>query len=163
MWYKKAGEHNKRLIVVRGISGSGKSTLAKSLAGDTGVVFSTDDYFLDDEEYKFDVEKLGEAHGWNQSRAIAAMESGISPIVIDNTNTQAWEPQAYVKAALSNGYEVEIREPETDWKFNAEELAKRNKHGLPVERIQQMIDQWQPDITVDDILQAVPPEQIDEN
>jgi hypothetical protein len=44
-------------------------------------------------------------------------------------HTQRWEARGYVEAALKYGYEVEIREPDTPWRRNAEELAKRNTHG----------------------------------
>jgi predicted kinase len=155
-WYR-FGTSEKILIICRGISGSGKSTLAKQLAGKTGIVLSTDEYFIDKGQYNFNPQKLSEAHTWNFERALKALDDGISPIVIDNTNIQAWEAQRYVKAAIENGYRVEIKEPDTDWKFNAEELAKRNTHGVPQKSIERMISRWEPDLTVDDILNAKNP------
>jgi len=89
MWYKNS-EKNKVLILLRGVSGSGKSTLANQIVGD-GQIFSTDDYWIQDGEYKFNSEQLGAAHKWNQNRAIIAMEQGVSPIIIDNTIVSAWE------------------------------------------------------------------------
>lgn len=53
---------DKRLIIMRGISGSGKSTLAKELAGKNGLIFSTDEFFMNNGEYVFDVAKLHWAH-----------------------------------------------------------------------------------------------------
>ena len=76
--------------------------------------------------YNFDVKKLGEAHKWNQERAFVAMDAGKTPIVIDNTNLQAWEPKAYVLKAVDSGYTVKVQEPDTPWKHDAQELAKRN-------------------------------------
>jgi NEDD4-binding protein 2 len=81
---------------------------------------------MDEGVYKFDIKKLGDAHKWNQERAFVALKEKKSPIVIDNTNLQAWEPRPYVVKALEHGYRVEIREPETPWKKDASELAKRN-------------------------------------
>lgn len=146
----------KILYVMRGISGSGKSTLAKQL-GQNGVIFSGDDYFMEDGEYKFDPAKLQEAHQWNQNRTAQAMRKGISPIVADNTNTQAWEMKPYVEEAIKNGYRVEIREPNTPWKFDSDELVQRNTHGVPQEAIKRMIDRWEPDPTIEDILQSKKP------
>uniref|UniRef100_A0A6I8Q7F6 NEDD4-binding protein 2-like 1 n=1 Tax=Xenopus tropicalis TaxID=8364 RepID=A0A6I8Q7F6_XENTR len=62
----------------------------------SALVFSTDEYFLmDDGTYLFDHEMLPEAHKWNQKRARKAMSKGKTPIIIDNTNIQAWEMKPY--------------------------------------------------------------------
>jgi adenylate kinase family enzyme len=50
---------------MRGIPGSGKSTTAKKLAGETGKIHSTDNYFMVDGEYKFDPSKIREYHEAN--------------------------------------------------------------------------------------------------
>uniref|UniRef100_A0A8C9YUW6 NEDD4 binding protein 2-like 2 n=1 Tax=Sander lucioperca TaxID=283035 RepID=A0A8C9YUW6_SANLU len=50
------------------------------------------------------------------------MHDGRSPIIIDNTNTQAWEMKPYVKMALERGYKVDFCEPDTSWKFDPYEL-----------------------------------------
>lgn len=141
-WLENTGQ--KQLIIVRGISGSGKSTLAKQLAGTTGKIFSTDDQFMSPEgEYKFDPSLLGKHHQTNQNLAKEAMQQGISPIVIDNTNTTMKEMQPYVLLAKEFGYKVQFQEPTTPWKFDAEELAKRNKHGVPLHVIQRMLQRWE--------------------
>uniref|UniRef100_A0A8C4RHQ8 Uncharacterized LOC114649936 n=1 Tax=Erpetoichthys calabaricus TaxID=27687 RepID=A0A8C4RHQ8_ERPCA len=116
------------LILMRGMPGSGKSTLAQELtrSNPNGVVLSTDDYFSQQTGYSYDPSLLGDAHEWNQSRAKEAMEKGQSPIVIDNTNTQAWEMKPYVQLALEKGYNVEFHEPNTGWKFDPAELEKND-------------------------------------
>jgi predicted kinase len=156
MWYKKSNL-DKVLVVLRGIPGSGKSYTSQEISGDSNNIFSTDDYFMQGGNYVFDPSKLPTAHRWNQQRAIEAMDAGVTPIIIDNTNVQAWEAKGYVQAAIDRGYRIEIREPETPWKFDAEELAKRNQHGVPIEAIKRMLSRWEPDITVDDILAAKSP------
>jgi len=147
---------DKILYLVRGIPGSGKSYLAKQI-GLGGAIFSTDDFFMVNGEYKFNPSQIGRAHQWNQERAKNAMQSGITPIVIDNTNVQAWQMKFYVEEARKNGYKIEIKEPETSWKFDAEELAKRNQHGVPKSTIERMIGQWEKDISVDDIINSKNP------
>ena len=144
---------------MRGISGSGKSTLAEKL-GTGGIILSVDNYFQTDEGYKFDPEKIGDAHVWNQRNALEAMQKGISPIVIDNTSVQAWESKPYVEMGLKHGYQIEFQEPETPWKFNAEELAQRNKHGVTKEVIQEMIDKWDSNLTVKNVLDSEWPEDV---
>ena len=143
-------QENKILYITRGISGSGKSTLAKSLAPKENI-FSTDDLFMIDGEYKFDPKKLSEYHKINQKRVKEAMEKGISPIVVDNTNTKAWEMKPYVLLADEHGYKTELKEPDTSWKFDAKILAQKNTHGVPEESIKKMIVRYEKDLNIDDI------------
>ncbi|XP_030331469.1 NEDD4-binding protein 2-like 2 isoform X2 [Strigops habroptila] len=125
----------KLLLILRGLPGSGKTTLSRVLLGQShdGIVFSTDDYFRQQDGYTYNAAQLGDAHDWNQKRAKQAMEQGKSPIIIDNTNTQAWEMKPYVEVALEKGYRVEFHEPDTWWKFDPEELEKetilKKNHG----------------------------------
>lgn len=147
---------NKTLIIMQGVSGSGKSTLAAQLAGDEGVIFSTDDYFMDNGEYKFNPKILGNAHKWNQRIARDAMENQHPLIIIDNTNTQAWEARPYIEAAQEHGYTVEFHRPQTEWALNAEECAKRNTHGVPLDAINRMLGRME-DLTVEKCLEARAP------
>jgi len=39
-------------------------------------------------------------------------------VIIDNTNLESWEMKPYMLMALDYGYEIEIMEPNTPWKFN---------------------------------------------
>ena len=143
--------NQKQLIIMRGISGSGKSTKAQEL-GQGGVVLGSDEFW--GPNYDFDPSKIGEAHEWNKSRVRQAIEQGISPIVVDNTNTQLWEMRPYVEAAVSHGYNVTFQEADTPWKFDAEELAKRNQHGVPIDIIKQMLMNWERNPTVENVLSA---------
>jgi predicted kinase len=155
-WYKKAQAQEKIMFLTRGLPGSGKSTISKEL-GKGGVILGSDDFFMVNGKYEFDKEALSYAHWWNQARVEKAMKQGISPIVVDNTNTQAWEAKPYVILAQKYGYKVQIEEFNTPWKFDAEELTKRNTHGVPREIIDKMLQNWQPDITVEDILKSEKP------
>ncbi|NWW41009.1 N42L2 protein, partial [Panurus biarmicus] len=113
----------KLLLILRGLPGSGKSTLSRVLLGEScdGIVLGTDDYFRQQHGYTYNAAQLGDAHEWNRKRAKQAMEQGRSPVIIDNTNTQAWEMKPYVEVALEKGYRVEFHEPDTWWKFDPEE------------------------------------------
>ncbi|KAJ7320248.1 hypothetical protein JRQ81_019759 [Phrynocephalus forsythii] len=153
-------ESKKLLIFLRGLPGSGKTTLSHVLLGQSrdGIVFSTDDYFCQNNGcWSYDTAQLGAAHDWNQKRAKQAMDQGTSPIIIDNTNTQAWEMKPYVEVALEKGYQVEFHEPDTWWKFNPEELERRNKHGVSREKIVQMLERYEYHMSVPIVMNSVLP------
>ena len=156
-WLESKMDNEKTIWLMRALPGAGKSTLAKQLAGEHGEIFSTDDFFIIDGEYKFDSSKLGQYHKANLERTINAMKHGVNPIVVDNTNVQFFEMRKYVEAALHYGYRVEFAEPNTEWKFDVEELTKKNTHKVPAATIQRMKDRWQHNPTVTDILNSKAP------
>lgn len=164
---------SKMLYILRGVPGSGKSFKAKELAGETGVIFSTDEFWgTDPIEYRKNWDqaakegnvekKLGEYHGKNYERAVVALKQGVSPIVIDNTNIVRKNFQNYVDAAKEHGYEVRYAEPDNSeyphWQNvrshisskNQKELEKaseffhkNNKHGVPQDAILRMLNQFE--------------------
>ncbi|KAF3693199.1 Breast cancer type 2 susceptibility protein Fanconi anemia group D1 protein [Channa argus] len=152
------------LILMRGLPGSGKSTLARELlsTGPSGLILSADDYFSNKDGYRYEPGFLGAAHEWTQNRARDAMHHGRSPIIIDNTNIQAWEMKPYVKMALERGYKVEFFEPDTSWKFDPYELEKRNKHGVPHEKIAQMLDRFSFPISIDIVMRSLEPRHVNQ-
>ncbi len=174
-WYKKtltsdckndkiAQMENKELIIMRGLSGSGKSTLAKELAGETGVQYAADDYFMDAQgKYNWSSDQIGAAHQWNRERIKKAIDEGISPVILDNTNISKWElrqTKPIVEYAESQGYNVRIEETKTPWAFDAEELVKRNSHGVDMDTIQRQLKKWYPNPTVEDIKNNFQPPEV---
>ena len=169
-WYKKIltsdyqndiipNMNDKMLYLLRGGPGSGKSFKAKQLAGETGVICSADDFFIElgKGEYAFNPSLLGQAHQQCQNRAIEALKKGNSPVVIDNTNTRLWEMKKLkpiIQLAQSLGYSVKIEEPETEWwkSKNIDEMVNKNSHGVPREAIERMVNRFDENITIDDIL-----------
>ncbi|XP_050005817.1 NEDD4-binding protein 2 isoform X3 [Alexandromys fortis] len=149
------------LVLLRGLPGSGKSYLARTLQEDNpgGVILSTDDYFYINGQYQFDVKYLGEAHEWNQNRAKEAFEKKVSPVIIDNTNLQAWEMKPYVALSQKHKYKVLFREPDTWWKFKPKELARRNIHGVSKEKIARMLEHYQRFVSVPIIMSSSDPER----
>ena len=146
-----------KLILMRGVSGSGKSTLARQLAEDheNSVILSTDDYFMVNGKYVFNPSSLGKNHQMNQDRARWAMQERTSCVIIDNTNTQAWEMLPYVEAALELGYEIEIHEPD---QVPIEEIMRRQESrpdkNLPLETVQRMLDRFEKNVTIETILKS---------
>jgi NEDD4-binding protein 2 len=151
-----------KLILMRGVSGSGKSTMARKIAEthDLSVILSTDDFFVVDGEYRFDPKRLGEFHAANVKRVETAMGDECPCVIVDNTNTQAWEMRPYVELAMEHDYEVQIVEPEP---VSFEELMKRQSQradqnkSLPAEVVSRMLMRYEPNVTVDKILSSVRP------
>lgn len=157
---------NQRLIIMRGIPGGGKSTIAKSLV-DGGTIHSTDEVIASQGDYfEFfknlmatkDFSPLRDAHKENLNNAIKDMVDGVSPIVIDNTNIKPFESKPYIEKALKLGYDdknIVLVHVGTGG-ATAEELAKRNVHKVPLDKIKSMIDTYNSvgELTVDKIMRS---------
>ncbi|XP_055904815.1 uncharacterized protein LOC129940486 isoform X2 [Eupeodes corollae] len=141
----------KVLVLMRGQPGSGKSYLSQSIVKKLlpgkdykDFVLGADDYFHDARgRYRYNVERLSNAHEYCQTRAREKMSLGYSPIFIDNTNNAMWEMMPYVKAAVENGYMIEIMEPTTPWRNSAGRLAAKNNHNVSKQKIQRMLDRYE--------------------
>ncbi len=115
-------------LILRGSSGSGKTTLATYLKGlnfNADIqICCADDYFERDGEYKFDVSKLGAAHGACQEKFQKALEDGLD-CVVSNTTTTAKEKSWYVTRAKAAGYRV--------FSLVVENLGTTNVHNVPAD------------------------------
>ena len=143
------------MILMRGPPGCGKSNLARSLVitfadlenngySIEDFIYSTDDYFCNPKGvYKYNPSYIPEAHKFNHQRVENKARSGLSPIIVDNTNMQMWEMLPYVKLAVQNNYLIEILEPKTPWRFSTRALAQKNTHGVSQTRIQQIMDKYE--------------------
>lgn len=134
---------------MKGLPGSGKSFLAKQIRDDYQwcAIFSTDNYwFRPDGKYDWNPRLVGEAHAWNFEQVTKFVSNDYSmydTIIIDNTNIQLKEFRKYIDLIAPLNHEVVIAEPNTTWKFDVEECAKRNTHSVPKESIQRMLDRWE--------------------
>lgn len=124
--------------------------MAKTLVGD-GVIHSTDtlieatgDYraFFKEMQESNNFTNLNRMHSKNLVEAKKSMEAGITPVIVDNTNIKANEAKMYVTSALVLGYadeNIKIVDVGTGG-LDAQALAERNTHGVPIEKIRKMID-----------------------
>lgn len=100
------------VLVNRAVPGSGKSSFARNIRetmdreGISVRVHSTDDYFMVDGRYVFDIRKLGEYHRRNLEAFKASLVEGIGLVVLDNTDEHPWETRPYTDAARAAGYRI---------------------------------------------------------
>jgi predicted kinase len=131
----------KMVKIMSGVSGSGKSYEAARLLAnfDNGknyphsvISVSADQFFLVDGEYRFDADKLSEAHAWCFRRFLDSLSSGTNLVVVDNTNTTNEEIAPYILGAQAYNYQAEIL---TVWVDEGGGLLgkclARNKHQVP--------------------------------
>jgi predicted kinase len=93
----------KELILVRGLPGSGKSTFAELIGG---FRCEADMFFMENGEYKFDINKIKEAHRWCKRECESFMVREKPKVIVSNTFTQEWEMEDYYELAKNYGYRV---------------------------------------------------------
>jgi predicted kinase len=102
-------------------------------------IVSADRYFINNRgQYLFQPSKLTEAHDFAQQQFARRASQGLSPLIVDNTNVEAWEMYYYLQVASQYGYHIEIMEPNTPWKSAPALLAKKTQHGVPKDKIDNM-------------------------
>lgn len=165
------------VYMMLGLPSCGKSTTGKKLAGETGIVCETDEYFLtqvgdDPTSYDWDDDLIDEARRWNFERYEQALDDGIFPIVLDRGTRPNGYARRAAKMALDRGYRVTLAEPESPWwqeikvllryrpwtdpvlRDWADELARlsRRTHRVPADIIYERMSDWDTDFTMDDVL-----------
>ncbi|CRK87090.1 CLUMA_CG000858, isoform A [Clunio marinus] len=151
-------------VIMRGLPGSGKSFLAHRIIEDTiglendpdNHIISADKYFIKRNGfYKFEPEKLPEAHQFTQTLFTQSAANGLSPIIVDNTNVCYWEMYYYMQVAVQYGYHIEIMEPNTPWKFFEGKLATKNQHSVSYEKLKKMKSNYQNGLSVNQLLKSI--------
>jgi predicted kinase len=125
-----------KLLLVRGLPGSGKSTLAKNLIGWYWHI-ETDQFWMQDGEYKFDASKLGEAHAWCQEKTRKLLKDGFSPVV-SNTFTTKKELKPYFDIAKEFDIVPTVILCQSSW---------GNIHNVPEETLKRMAARFEYDIS----------------
>lgn len=124
------------LLLLRGLPGSGKSTLAKRLGGYGVFHVEADQFFMVDGEYKFQGDKLKQAHEWCQTMVKDWMFLDHPLIIVSNTFTQEWEMEPYFQMAEKFGYLVSTVIVEN-------RHMGENVHGVPSDKLDAMAKRFE--------------------
>lgn len=134
-----------QLILIRGLPGSGKSTLAQGYRERGYRHLEADQFFMGDGEYRFDPERLGEAHAWCMDQARRALEAG-EFVCVANTFVTLDELKPYTQLAQN-------------WDIVEAIHDGRSIHAVPAATLQSMQAKW---TTTDEVIAALkrPPLQV---
>lgn len=133
----------KQLIIMRGIPGAGKSTIAKAIESlyrtdyptkINMVTIASADKFFDDGKVPFDAKLLKFAHDYCLGVATRSMLMGCAKVIVDNTNTRAWEFAPYVTLASTLQYNLKIVRVMTPLEI----AVKYCEHKVPEDKIREM-------------------------
>ena len=138
------------VIMNRAVPGSGKTSLSRCItdairaAGLTVANHSTDDFFMEDGLYCFDLTKLAVYHHWNLVGFQQSLCRGVTVVICDNTNLQPWQTAPYTDLARRHGYRIIFLNltPRELWKHVAAQQVtpeKPDAHGVPKARLAEFI------------------------
>lgn len=143
-------QFHKTVIINRAVSGSGKTTLSRCVTealeanGLTVSVHSTDEFFMKDGRYCFDINLLNKFHAQNLANFTAALEQGFDVVICDNMNLLPWQSQPYTDAARQYNYRILFlnflpRELEKHLAAQIVTEEKPDAHGLSRELLERFI------------------------
>lgn len=132
------------LTLVRGLPGSGKTSFVWRCIGDSlekSKQIATDDFFMVDGRYQFDPKLLPENHEKCRLQVEEWLKEGYN-VWVHNTFVRRWEIAPYERLSKEIGTKFDVIS-KGDGGCTDEELAARNSHGVPAEKIAQMRSNWE--------------------
>ena len=144
---------HKTVIINRAVPGSGKTTISRCItqtlqaAGLQVVNHSTDDFFMRNGRYCFDIKKLNSYHQQNLKNFIADLQRGIDVVICDNTNLLPWQTAPYTARARKYGYRIIFLNltPRELYKHVQAQIVtpeKPDAHGVPEKQLAQFIEDF---------------------
>lgn len=145
--------YHKTVIINRAVSGSGKTTLSRCVTdalrarGLTVSVHSTDEFFMKDGHYCFDINVLNKFHAQNLANFILDLGRGIDVVICDNMNLLPWQSQPYTDVARQYQYRILFlnflpRELEKHLAAQVVTEEKPDAHWLPKELLECFIQNF---------------------
>lgn len=126
-----------KLILVRGMPGSGKSTLAAKIAAlEYYNHLETDQFWMVDGEYKFDMSRIKEAHQWCQDTTRDKLNNGYG-VVVSNTFTTQKEMKPYFNMAKEFGIRPQVLLCQGNY---------GNIHNVPTDVLARMAERFEYDL-----------------
>ena len=160
-WSQKKDEAQPQFLEFKKLMDQGNYHGALEYAKASHELFEIVEYLA-----RWDGAKIGGMHAANLGAFKQAVDMGMTPVIVDNTNTTPKEAAPYALYAKEAGYEVKIQEPTSPhWLAHrdllgdkyankqklddfAKLLADKNVHGVPYETLQKMIARWQHNMNI---------------
>lgn len=127
-----------RLVLIRGLPGSGKTTMAQDYLNQGYLHVEADQFFMVDGEYRFDVEKLKEAHEWCLSQTCEALAAG-EFVCVANVFATTEDIRPYTE--LCDDYQVKEAAH-----------AGQSIHKVPTATLRAMESKWVPTAQIEMVL-----------
>ncbi|KAK6305758.1 hypothetical protein J4Q44_G00245380 [Coregonus suidteri] len=156
---RRRRQSRKNLFILRGLPGVGKKATAENLCveyarhGIEGGIFSADKYH---EMSNYDSRYFHHNHRRNREDVFKALNRGVDPIIVYNTNISLWEMWPYVHMGMQQGdYHITIMELPEGYPQNAfsiNELYSWCRGKIPKQKFRDFRDRWEEAYNIWDVL-----------
>ena len=119
-----------RLMLIRGLPGTGKTTKAMGYVNDGYRHFEADQFFVVDGEYRFDADKLPEAHAWCLDQTRKALGEG-EFVCVANVFATVEDIQPYTELGV-------------DYRVVEANYPGQSAHKVPQSALRAMAASWLP-------------------
>ncbi|XP_029626154.1 NEDD4-binding protein 2-like 1 isoform X1 [Salmo trutta] len=140
----------KKLIILRGLPGVGKTSKAEMLCdeyaglGLEGEIFSTDRYH---ERTDYTKGNFQRNHRRNREDVFIALNRGVDPIIVDNTNISLWEMWPYIHMGMRQGdYDITMMELPKGYpqeKISINKLYRKCHGKIPKKKFRSFEGRWE--------------------
>jgi len=139
---------DKKLKIIRGVPGVGKRSYVYYLEEGLNrnfVICDWNDYFIKNNQYKFNGKKLAEAEADAMDTFLSSIQNSTKRIYVIGTFPKRWMYDNYIKIAKMHDYEVDITELECSTRAELEHFNKRSVHSVPMTKSVKIFDSWEKD------------------
>ena len=105
-----------------------------SLIPDNFVICDWNDYFIKNNQYKFNGKKIAEAEADAMDTFLSSIQNSTKRIYVIGTFPKRWMYENYIKIAKMHEYEVDITELECSNRTELGNFNKRSVHSVPMSK-----------------------------